>query len=281
MVGNLFLDLRKGFDFVNHDLLLKKLAVYHFWQHSIDLFQSNLRNRKQLVHIDFFSVRLLSDLGVFSHPRNNGQWPPTSKDFYRRFYIYKWSATLYTSDISVSNLETILQKDLNHGLEWWYINKMNLNAPKTRCMLIGSSRKLSKSRDLHLTIGDYQIDCIKQYKLISVNLDTNLKWSFHVDNIHKKLTNKVLLLRRIKPYITLEMRKLYYNSYILPIIDYGIILWQYAPKRKLIKIANIQKRTARMILAKSWDQPSTQLFKELNWLPLQSRITYHVALLVF
>ena len=36
-----------------------------------------------------------------------------------------------------------------------------------------------------------------------------------------------------------------------------------------------------MILDKSWDHPSTPLFKELNWLPLQSRITYHVALLVF
>ena len=73
------------------------------------------------------------------------------------------------------------------------------------------------------------------------------------------------------------MRKLYYNSYILPIIDYGIILWQYAPKCKLIKIANIQNRTARMILDKSWDHPSTPLFNELNWLPLQSRITYLVA----
>jgi len=77
------------------------------------------------------------------------------------------------------------------------------------------------------------------------------------------------------------MRKLYYNSYILPIIDYGIILWQYAPKRKLIKIADIQKRTARIILDKSWHHPSTPLFNELNWLPLQSRITYHVVLLVF
>ena len=48
------------------------------------------------------------------------------------------------------------------------------------------------------------------------------------------------------------MRKLYYNSYILPIIDYGIILWQYAPKRKRIKIANIQKRSAHMILDKSF-----------------------------
>ena len=145
-------------------------------------------------------------------------------------------------------------------------------------MLGRSSHKLSKSRDLHLTISDYKIECVKQYKLLGVNLDNNLKWSFHVDNIHKKLTNKVLLLRR---YITLEMRKLYYNSYILPIIDYGIILWQYAPKRKLIKIADIQKRTARIILDKSWHHPSTPLFNELNWLPLQSRITYHVALLVF
>ena len=52
MVGTLFLDLSKAFEFVNHDLLLKKLAVYHFSQHSIDLFKSYLRNRKQLVQID-------------------------------------------------------------------------------------------------------------------------------------------------------------------------------------------------------------------------------------
>ena len=77
------------------------------------------------------------------------------------------------------------------------------------------------------------------------------------------------------------MRKLYYNFYILPIVDYGIIPWQYAPKRKLIKIPNIQKRSARMILDKSRDHPSNPLINELNWLPLQSRITYHVVLLVF
>ena len=120
---------------------------------------------------------------------------------------------LWNNDISISNLETILQKDLNHVLEWCYINKMNLDAQKTKCMLVGSSHKLSKSRDLHLTISDYKIECVKQYKLVGVNLDNNLKWSFHIDNIHKKLTNKVSLLRRIKPYITLQMRKLYYNTY--------------------------------------------------------------------
>ena len=48
---------------------------------------------------------------------------------------------------------------------------------------------LCKSRDLHLTIGYYKIECVNQYKLLGVNLDNNLKWLFHVDNIHKKLTN--------------------------------------------------------------------------------------------
>ena len=36
-----------------------------------------------------------------------------------------------------------------------------------------------------------------------------------------------------------------------------------------------------MILDKSLDHPSNPLFKELDWLPLQSRITYHGVLLVF
>ena len=45
--------------------------------------------------------------------------------------MYADDSTLFISDISVSNLETILQKDLNRVLEWCYINEMNLNAPKT------------------------------------------------------------------------------------------------------------------------------------------------------
>jgi len=34
-----------------------------------------------------------------------------------------------------------------------------------------------------------------------------------------------------------------------------------------------------MALDTSWDHPSNPLCKELNWSPLQSGISYHVALL--
>jgi len=35
---------------------------------------------------------------------------------------------------------------------------------KHKRMLIESSHKLSQSREFHLKISDYQIDCVKQYK---------------------------------------------------------------------------------------------------------------------
>ena len=137
-------------------VLLRKLAVYHFSQHSIHLFKSYLRNRKQLVQNDnilssfeviktgvpqvsqlgpLMFLLFINDLPLYLHH--------SSTD------MYADDSTLYTSDISVSNLETILQKDLNRVLEWCYINKMNLNAQKTKCMLVVPSNKLSKFRDLN------------------------------------------------------------------------------------------------------------------------------------
>ena len=92
---------------------------------------------------------------------------------------------LYTPLIYPSVIQKLYyKKDLNRVLEWCFINKMNLNAQKTKCMLVVSSLKLSKSRYLHLTISDYKIEYVKHYKLLCVNLDNNLQWSYHVDNIH-------------------------------------------------------------------------------------------------
>jgi len=70
--------------------------------------------------------------------------------------MYADDSTLHISDISVSNLETILQKDLNRVLEWCYINKMNLNAQKTKCMLVGSSHSRDEKVVLQPLYSSYQ-----------------------------------------------------------------------------------------------------------------------------
>ena len=49
--GMIFLDLRKAFDVVNHDLLIAKLQIYGCSPSSLLWFQSYLRGRHQCVNV--------------------------------------------------------------------------------------------------------------------------------------------------------------------------------------------------------------------------------------
>ena len=46
-----FIDLKKAFDAVNHEILLDKLNFYGFWGLINDWFQSHLKNRMQTIQI--------------------------------------------------------------------------------------------------------------------------------------------------------------------------------------------------------------------------------------
>lgn len=50
-VGAVFLDLRKAFDLVDHEILLHKLYLHHFSENAVKLFRSYLTNRTQMVKV--------------------------------------------------------------------------------------------------------------------------------------------------------------------------------------------------------------------------------------
>ena len=62
-------------------------------------------------------------------------------------------------------------------------------------------------------------------KVLGIIIDNNLTWSQHVDKVCKKITTNLLLLSRIKDYLTTSQRIQFYKTYIQPHIDYCNTVW--------------------------------------------------------
>ena len=112
--------------------------------------------------------------------------------------------------------------------------------------------------------------------------DNALQYTKHIDDVCRSLSSKVALLKRIKQFLPLHYRKMYFNAYILPSIDYCLTIWGNAPKCHLDRILiKFQKYAARIILDAPPDSPSEPLFKKLGWLNIYERIQYNKAILLY
>ena len=65
---------------------------------------------------------------------------------------------------------------------------------------------------------------VDQYKYLGVIIDCNLRWQEHVDNLCKRISMKLAVLRRIKPFLPKKSLITVYNSTILPLFDYACIV---------------------------------------------------------
>ena len=111
------------------------------------------------------------------------------------------------------------------------------------------------------------------------HVDNFLTWKAHIQNIHNTIAVNLALLRRINQYFRYKARKTFYNSYILPLMDYCSTLWGNATTSD--RIYQLQRRPARIIRDSEYRAPSVPPLEQLNWLPLVERIKYRQSQLVY
>jgi hypothetical protein len=188
---------------------------------------------------------------------------------------------MYESGYQLSEVQNKLQKNINYIVDWCKINNMSLNPIKTTCMIIGSSNKLKQTSNLFLTMNDQIVSNVLTQKILGIYVDNTLSWQPQIDYVCKRINNRISLLKHILYYLTDNMKIMFYNAYILPIIDYCCVVWGQTNIKYVNRIFGMQKRIARIILNKPKMTPSNILFRELQWLPFIDRCHYHIALLVY
>ena len=157
------------------------------------------------------------------------------------------------------------------------------NTDKTKCMLITTWQKrlhLSQNEDLCVSLNDLPLENVTSKQLLGVTMNHNLSWEDHINTTVSKINRSIALLRRIKRYLPLQTRKLFFDAHILPHMDYCSIVWGGSPHVKKINLT--QKRAARVILDITDNRyPSKNMFLTLNWMPIEDRIKYRKAIMVY
>jgi hypothetical protein len=160
--------------------------------------------------------------------------------------------------------------------EWFRNNMLFLNLNKTTYMQFQT--KNSQKLDLNITITNNQITNGTNTKFLGLNIDENLSWKYHIDQILLRLSSACYAIRVIMLLMSEDTLKMIYHSYVHSIITYGIIFGGNSPLSTAV--FKIQKRIIR-IMTKSRNRDSCRhLFKRLAILPLQSQYTFSLLLFV-
>ena len=185
LVGLVFIDLKKAFDTVDHEILCQKLVHYGVQHRELVWFRSYLCNRKQFCRVNGISSKTQGiDVGV---PQGSCLGP-------HLFLIYindlpqavqNSTVSMYADDTSlcchssnINELNEAIDNDLKQLDIWLQGNKQSLNVAKTNSMLVATKQKnkILKSRndDLDLKICDNDLEIIQKTKYLGVQIDNSL-----------------------------------------------------------------------------------------------------------
>ena len=159
--------------------------------------------------------------------------------------MYKQFADDTTIYYSSENLNTCVEKingDLLKIDKWCEENNMCLNTKKTKAMIFGKSNSTKKLKIINLDvhINENKISPVRTYKYLGITLDQNLTFNSHINQIIKNSNHKIFMLKRIRQYLTVKSSILVYKNFILPVIEYGSILYMTSNKKLLDRLQTIQ-----------------------------------------
>ena len=142
-------------------------------------------------------------------------------------------------------------------------------------------RHVSGNTGIFLGLNEHSMESVSAQKHLGITIDKYLTWEQQIDLVCRNLSHKLTLTKLLSKYVIQNSLKQYYNSYVLPVFDFGCVVCGKTANANLTRLVKLQKRAARMTLKVDCMTPSEQLFTELNWLPFPKPVQYHTCLMVY
>ena len=107
-------------------------------------------------------------------------------------------------------------------------------------MLISTRQKLQNCPPpLTVSIDSSNVEQVSQHRVLGVLLDDRFQWEAHTDGICKKLSQNLFLLSKLKHFVDVDTRKLFFNAHIRPRIDYVSTVWDNCSQVHFLKVNSL------------------------------------------
>ncbi len=160
------------------------------------------------------------------------------------------------------------------------MNKLSLNVSKSKSLLFSRNRNMVNERII-IRVGDQQLEQQDVYKYLGLYLDNRLNFDKHVEYLCNNVKQKLGTLGKIRKYLDQGTSLMLYKSLILPVIDYGDIVYMTTSQNNLGKVQKLQNSACRIILRAERRTSTKYMHDQLELLELAPRRRYHLDTQVY
>lgn len=253
IVIGVFVDLRKAFDVVNHDVLLNKLEGMGFRGTALSLIASYLLNRRQYVYVnDEESDVLTCDCGV---PQGSVLAPLLYSLFVlslrvaeldSQYYTFADDTVLLYSDKNYNTLVNRVNSDLTKYSQWLLQNNLKINLDKTKYILFKQKNK-KINQVINICLNGVNLENVNQIKYLGLILDQNINWNAHIDHLRSKIIPFIGAFYKCKNFLSNTSKYKIYNAYILSNLRYLIPVWGTCCKTNFHKVEILQTKVLKIL----------------------------------
>jgi exonuclease III len=285
IVFGIFLDFRKAFDTLDHNILKAKLQKYGIRGKSFEWLTSYLQNRKQFVSFNNTkSTHLPITCGV---PQGSILGPLLFLIYVNDIsniseltlpILFADDTNLFFKGKQIENITLTINRELDNIYKWINANKLSLNIDKTNYMIFKPKNKKIQS-DINITINNNNLIQVNSSKFLGVILDENLSWFNHISYIKTKISKGLGIIKKTRKFFNDNIIRTLYHSFIFPYLTYCLEIWGSAAETHLNLLLKVQKQYVRIATHSDFRAHTNDLFKKLNILPIEK--LYHNQILIF
>ena len=288
--GVIFLDLKKAFDLVDHNIMMYKLGCYLQNSSSLPFFKPYLEGRTQSV---FLRGSYSSEGSVkFGVPQGSVLGPILFSIFINDLPLHVTNisvacdiladdTTLHTSGKDIMQVEHTLQESLDQVSCWCDNNSMVINPKKTHSMTIAIRQKHQLlPLSLDLILHGVKVEQVAEHRPLGLIIDNKLRWDTHTDTLCKTLSKRVFLLSKLKYIVDTDTLKLFFNAHVKSHIDYASVVWGGCSDALKKRLNFLLRRSGKLILPDK-NLTTDQKLNKIGILNLHKQLDYSKGVFMY